>query len=559
MNRIYRTVLFLTAFVVCVASCQKTPEESKMPLALEYETLAASNAGEEQELKVSVSGKWVASTENPWIKLSPASGENPTTCSLSIDPSVLNSARTGSVRFAAATGEVKTLKITQMGFEKQIVMSVADTTIASSAKYGERFFLMNVTTNVNLTHTIVDHSSEAEVTWIECENADEFDAEITGARPQSVALRFNHENNIKPLERTARVVFSSSELSEPVNFLIHQEAGPIITDDAAGDSLSLLIVQDKLNVTSPWDANEKMEYWTGVTLWNKTDEEVKEKPEMLGRVRSVKIKYLRVSEAIPVEIGNLKYLENLYIGTNGNKAQLSIDLSQSEDGIGKLDNLKELIIFSYGLVGELPESWTNLTKLEALSLAGNNFASIPTLITKENFPALKYLAFTANRRYGLTKLNPLSAPFEKIGLHHDGSDEIIRNLLKWEKLEYLAINNCVLEGHIPTAEELGITEVYTTHDFAEKGDTLNFLLGKPKVLPNMKSLRLNLNFFNGEIPDWILYHPHLMYWGPWSLVYSNDPGLLNTAGESVGYTNVPIDWNYYWEAFPLLKPSRIEE
>lgn len=559
IKHIHKYILLYGIALLCLSSCEDRVEENKLSLELEYETFAASNVGGEKALNVFVSGKWVASTENPWVKVSPASGENTTTCTLSIDPSVSNVARIAAVRFAAATGEVKTLRITQMGFDKQIVLSLADTTIASSAKYGERYFTMNITTNVSLTHTIVDASLSENITWVKCDNADEFDAEATGATPQSVELRFDYENNVEPLKRVALVSFTSSELASPVNFTINQDAGPVITDDAVGDSLSLLIIQDKLNVTSPWNGNERMEYWTGVSLWKKTDAEVKENPEMLGRIRSLEIKYLRVSEAIPVEIGNLKCLENLYIGTNGNKAQLSIDLSKNEDGIGKLVNLKELIIFSYGLMGELPESWKNLVNLEALSLAGNNFATIPTLLTKENFPSLKYLAFTANRRYGSLKLNPLSASLDMIGLHHYGTDDLLKNLLKWNELEYLALNNCVLEGHLPTAEELGITEVYTSDDFVEKGDTLNFLLGKPKVLPNMKSLRLNLNFFNGEIPEWILYHPYLMYWSPWSLIYGHDANLLNTAGEPVGYNNTPLDWNYYWEAFPLLKPTRVEE
>ncbi len=561
MKQIFKHIFLLSLFVGLLSACDnKDLDENTVSFGLEFEELAAPNTGVSEAFLVSAPGKWTASSESPWIQLSPASGDASTTCELKIDASVLNGSRQGSIRFASATGEVKTLKVTQFGFEKAIILSTNDTTLESSAAYGERYTYVTVTTNVGLTHKIVDGLSEAAdpatVKWVSIANADKVDLEANGARPQTLKLRFDWQNNLEPKERAARVVFTSSELAAPVSLMIRQKQGPMITDDVAGDSLAYLIVLEKLNSSRSLDLSGRMSTWEDVTVWAKTDKEVKENPAMLGRIRAVAFRYFKCKEAIPVEVGSFKYLESLYVGINANKALLSIDLTEGEDGIGKLTNLKELQIFSYGLVGDLPASWVNLKKLETLSLAGNNLPAIPAILTQENFPALKNLTFSANRRYAVISLNPLSASLEDMGLHVETNSEIFKNLLKWENLEYLSFSNCILEGKIPTAADLGITEVYTEADLAATGDTLSFLLGKPKVMPNLKTLRLNLNLINGEIPDWVLFHPNLMYMDPWTLIYNQDGKKLNTAGETIGFDNVPYNWNYYWEAFPLLKPIK---
>ncbi|MFV0378494.1 MAG: BACON domain-containing protein [Mangrovibacterium sp.] len=555
---------YIFLFGLCVgllAACNKKDiEDPTIAFELEFSNIAAPNTGVKEAFTVTAPGRWVASSESPWIQLSPASGLETTTCELIVDSSVLNEAREGTIRFSSENGEVKTLTVTQFGFEKAIILSTNDTIIESSAAYDSRYTIVNVSTNVDLKNKIVDGLSEAvnpaTVSWIKCANANDVNLEATGARPQAFKLRFDWESNLKPEERVARVMFISTALADTVNLIIRQKAGPVITDDVAGDSLALLIVYEKLNMTRVLNTTEKLSFWEGVTVWQKTDKEVKLNPDMLGRIRSLEIKYFKCLEAIPVEIGSFKYLESLNIGTNANKSTLSIDLSKSDDGIGNLTNLKELTIFAYGLVGNVPATWKNLKKLETLSLSSNNLASIPANLTEANFPALKNLNFSANRRYVSVTLNPLSAPLSEIGLHVTGSSFYFKRLLQWENLEYIGFSNCVLEGNIPTAADLNINEVYTAADFAEKGDTLNYLIGKPKVMPNLKTLRLNLNFFNGSIPDWILYHPNLMYWDPWTLLYNQDGKKLNTAGEPIGFDNVPVSWNYYWDAFPLLKPNR---
>ena len=72
----------------------------------------------------------------------------------------------------------------------------------------------------------------------------------------------------------------------------------------------------------------------------------------------------------------------------------------------------------------------------------------------------------------------------------------------------------------------------------------------PRVLPHMKKLSINLNFFTGKLPDWMLYHPHLILWSPQILVYNQMEGGLNSEGNVVRFANEPSDFEYYYKAFP---------
>ncbi|MGN0190713.1 MAG: hypothetical protein ACI39U_03575, partial [Candidatus Cryptobacteroides sp.] len=69
-------------------------------------------------------------------------------------------------------------------------------------------------------------------------------------------------------------------------------------------------------------------------------------------------------------------------------------------------------------------------------------------------------------------------------------------------------------------------------------------------LPNAKSLRINLNFLSGELPDWLLYHPHLLDWFPETFIFVQQEKGIDTRGEMVGFNNVPADFEYYYGAFP---------
>jgi hypothetical protein len=84
------------------------------------------------------------------------------------------------------------------------------------------------------------------------------------------------------------------------------------------------------------------------------------------------------------------------------------------------------------------------------------------------------------------------------------------------------------------------------------GDTIRNLAleERPKILPKMKRLTLNLNFFTGKLPDWLRYHPHLLDWFPESLIYMQQVNAYDSDGKSAKFDNEPTDYEYYFNFFP---------
>ena len=443
-----------------------------------------------------------------------------------------------------------------MGYGKIILPDTCEIWVEASAKMEERFFETNVTTNVEFS-VEVDHLG-AEQEWLTAEDVKiELDK---GARPRNAKLRFDWKMNTAPQERMAEIrLIPEGDVArqvEPAVISVYQKPALKIEDNRAGDSIALVMIYERMNCwNDAWDTSENMQHWNGVRLWEASDKEIVsgEVPQAaVGRVRAVQYSFLNTKETIPAEIRHLKYLESLDISSNVNTMLLNIELGSE---ICELEYLKYLTLFSYGIVS-LPDDFVKLgNSLVALDLSANNFTEIPSILTPENFPELKSLSFVASRRWNTTDLRRKGEYEDGIGLYINAStDNVFRRLFLWENLEELAFSNCYIEGELPDFKigEEGVV-AYTQKDVdAWGGDTIQYLADNaiPKILPNCTMLRLNLNFLTGDLPDWLLYHPHFLDWAPDLLIFNQQEKGLNSAGEAVRFDNEPNTFDYYYDVFP---------
>ena len=552
MNKLYKIALGL---IVCLpfVACNEE-DENAVGFSLDKSELTFAAEGGADVVLVESNESWTVSVTEPWLSVSPASGTGVAACHVVVDSSLVNEMRTASIRFVPSTKPAVNVTVNQMGYGKMIVPENSEIWVESSAKMEERFFETTVTTNVKFG-VEVDHLG-AEQEWLTSENVTvELDK---GARPRTAKLRFEWKMNTVPEQRVAEIKLipegEGAELVEPAVISVYQKPALKIEDNRAGDSIALVVIYERMNCWSDaWDTSENLQYWEGVELWEASDKDLPA-PEAVGRVRAVQYSFLNTKETIPSEIRHLKYLESLAISSNVNTMLLNIDLGSE---ICELEHLKYLTLFSYGLVS-LPDDFVKLGKsLVALDLSANNFAEIPAMLTQENFPELKSLSFVASRRWQTTDLRKKSEYEDKdgLGLHVNvTTDNAFRRLLLWENLEELAFSNCYLEGVIPDFKvgEEGVV-AYTQKDVeAWGGDTIQYLADNalPKILPNCTMLRLNLNFLNGNLPDWLLYHPHFMDWAPDLLIFNQQEKGLNSAGEAVRFDNEPKTFDYYYDVFP---------
>lgn len=606
-------------------------------LALDKEEIAIGPQGGTEQIAIAASQDWVANTSEPWLMLSPANGVGSVEGTIKVDSTLSNTLRSTELCFQGANGQSRKLTITQFGYGKQIFLKDPVVEIENSDSYDKRAFESLISANVECKIGKIEYSFEGDLTDAEkAENESEREGWLLNSkdedklkgtnlgivldrkyRPRSVKFKFRWAMNVVPAVRVAKVhlvpvkaedqlVDAAGKPIDDVILTVRQKAAPKIEDNRAGDSLSVIMINQKLGSIATFDSSDNMRNWSGVTLWEATDDFVKEHPEALGRVRSVKFSMfnLKSGETLPKEVGNLKFLESFSVAANENNQIREVKLGEE---ICSLKYLKNLTVQAYGLT-QLPSNFAKLgSSLETLNLVSNNFnklSDITNIVNEKNFPKLRNLILYAQRRTDVvTNIASLGGKNASdvyvynnypIGLYGKVSAgapdrQALLKLLTWDKLNTLELSYCFLEGELPTDDEMtealeaaGKATRYSKSDFSTNkkdyldklvGDTCKWLLSDrsnpvtckhkdgsvvsekvypyqvPRVLPNCRQLSLNLNFLTGAVPKWILYHPHLVEWTPSIMIFNQQPKGKNSDGAAVGFSNMTEDsysYDYYY-------------
>lgn len=632
------TWLLVLGAGLMTASCSDS-DDVDIPggLAIDKEQIEIAAEGGSEQLAIAASQNWVANVDEPWLMLTPANGVGSTTATVVVDSTLMNGRRTTDIVFIGDNGQRRTVSVKQFGYGKQIDIKEPTVEIENSESYDKRAFESLISANVECKIGKIEYSFEGDMTDAEkAENEKEREGwllnskdedKLTGtnlgivldrkARPRSVKFKFRWAMNVVPAVRVAKVhlvpvkaedqlVDADGKPIDDVILTVRQKAAPKIEDNRAGDSLSVIMINQKLGSIATFDSSDNMRNWSGVTLWEATDDFVKTHPEALGRIRSVKFSMfnLKSGETLPKEVGNLKFLESFSVAANENNQIREVKLG---DEICSLKYLKNLTVQAYGLT-QLPTNFVKLGKsLETLNLVSNNFnklSDITNIVNEKNFPKLRNLILYAQRRTdvvtNIASLGEMNAsgvyvynnyPIGLYGKVNAGTADrqALLKLLTWDKLNTLELSYCFLEGELPTDEEMtealeaaGKATRYSKSDFSSNkadyldklvGDTCKWLLSRwdnpvtckhkdgsvvseevcpnqvPRVLPNCRQLSLNLNFFTGKVPNWILFHPHLVEWNAPTMIFNQQPKGKNSDGAAVGFSNMTEDsysYDYYY-------------
>lgn len=619
-------------------------------IAVDKTEIAVGPEGGSELIEVTTPDSWVAQVAAPWVMVSPANGNGSMESKVNIDATLEYQSRSTDLLYRTTSGKSQTVTITQLGYGKQIYLKEDVVEVESAADYDKRLVDFTITANVECIIDKVEY--EFETNGVELTEAEMAEAEkektgwlmrrigkneikledlketvVTnqkdlgivldeGSRPRTVKLNCRWNMNIVPWIRVAKIYLAAKnpedqlvndkgENIDHVILTVKQKAAMKIEDNRAGDSLAIVLINEKVRSMYPIETSENMRNWTGVTLWEETDD-VPE--EFVGRVRSVAFSMVNIADGdvLPREVRYLKYLESFSIASNDNSQIRNVKMC---DELCNLEYLKSLTVKAYGLQ-ELPNNFKNLKNLEVLDLSFNCFTSLDKLtqtINKTNFPKMRKLHLYGQRRNDvITDLEasskdnyqyngyPLGLHFKMHGSGPDDPKETnaFLQLLTWEELEALELSYCFMEGTLPTDEQMKTALNaankplhYTEADFSEDkkdyltklvGDTCRWLLsdtvvtrknadGTPiegatvkgkdvlRVLPRARAFSLNLNFFTGELPNWILFHPHFVEWRPTALIFNQQEKGKNSDGEPVGFSNIDADnynFSYYYGAKP---------
>lgn len=528
-----------------LAAC--ADDGTNLPFGPDSKEIAIGADGGTRTVRIASDDAWIATTDAPWITVSPANGRGTTDCQLIIDSALLETPRQGVIRFQnQQTRDNQEITVAQEGYSYAITLAEPEVSVENFALLDERYFDVKVKTNIDFNVSIPDTTG-----WLQY---DSYKVEIDrGIRPREVTVRFKWNISSIPRTRNAEIAFIPKRevtLSQQDKLYVAQKAAAEIKKDTReGDSVALLGVSRSLNTwNETWDTSESMDNWSGVVLWEENMEGCT--PEKIGRVRSASFLFFATKEGIPYEVQYLTAAESLTFFSNTNTHQKSLNTG---DAITKLPQLKRLTISGYGLT-ELHPDFKNLKSLEYLDVSSNNIQKLPEVLTKENLPNLRALVMNANQRSLIYDLSNSVAA--NIGGLID-EPEFPRHLLEWG-LDTLRLSVNYLQGSLPSygtadAPQDGWTEFYTEADIAasanDKGvDTLpRALIGTPKVMPRTKFFAINLNRLSGELPYWLLYHPALDWWLPDVLVFSQEG--IDANGRTAGFDNEPVNMNYYYDFY----------
>lgn len=529
-----RTIYTILA-LVALAACTK---DRTVEFGTNRREVNVEAIGGREIIRVAADQEWIASTDKPWITVSPANGRGSTQCTFIIDSALTAEPRSGVVRIQnVATKQYTDISVSQEGFPYAIEVEESSIEVANYETYGNRWFDVKVRSNVDFTVDIPGNSS-----WLQCEN---YNLRLDrGVRPREVTLRFNWDINTSPRERLASVNFkpkkSGITLDHQDILSVTQEAAePIVENTRQGDSVALLCISRSLNMLAQWDASESMDMWDNVVLWKEGMKGYTE--DKKGRVRSAKFTLFFSKEALPFEVRYLTAAEELYFFGNANTFLLSLSTG---DDIAALTQLKRLTIGAYGLT-ELPQSFTALKNLEHLDIGSNNFMSVPEILTPENFPKLRTLIMNANQRHTIYDLSN-TVKTDVGGFIEE--KEFPKRLLKWNQLDTLILSVNYLHGSLPDFLDDDSVPTWTKEEVEAVDSLPSILIGKKKVLPTTKMFAVNYNRLSGRLPDWLLYHPALDIWAPYSFIFNQEG--KTTDGISAGFSNEPVSLDYYYELYP---------
>lgn len=533
-KRTWRRVFVLLAFHVSLSallfSC-KEDNAASVPFGTDETELCFQADGGAVSIHLTAGDDWTVTSDREWCLVSPTNGKASTECEIRVDSSYLYSAREAHLNFHCGT-ETRQITISQLGYEKVIKLDKTEIEVPDFTDYEALFEEIKVHANVDYD-VEVEYADPERTGWLKATKVEQGKVQSI---PRPGKVRLDYQMYLQSdADRLATVIFKAKESSLSANaegegsllpearLTFRQTKAVEIIPSREGDSLALLALSRIMHLSSNWDSSQPILLWNNVKTQTMTYFNTKLGREVTEpRVVGASFTMFETNEGIPFHIRYLDQLRELTFIANGNAHIKRIELGEH---VTYLEHLKYLTLLGYG-ISSLPERMKEMKNLEELDLSGNNFLEIPIDIIKAlDAQSLKYINLANNRRrdvFGNLQAN--SAVRDTLGIHGYLPEE----LFQLKNVRYLGLSYNYLEGSVP---DMG----YDASAFA----TLEEKIKNNPVMPQLEQLSINLNFMTGSLPDWILYHPNLRCWDPYTLVFNQYEKSRDSQGRNTGFDNEP--------------------
>lgn len=517
-------VLMCGAMIFSLTSCKDDSEgiefrlsESEMEFPCE---------GGVRRVDVSAGGDWTVTCDAEWCMVSPTNGDETAVCEVRVDTSYLYDIREAHLNFHCGS-KTRVVTINQFGYEKVIKLD-RDSICVDDFSDEDRGMIEEVKVMSNVKYDVtVEYKDATRTGWLTAKVVESGNVESV---PRPGRVRLDYKLYLESdKNREAEVVFRQTDASasgkEPIEVrlpFVQRKAQEIIPS-REGDSLALVTLSRIMRLGTTWDLSQPMIYWNNIKLEDCTyyNEKLK-KMVTEPRVIYARFTMLNTNDGIPYHVRYLDQLVELGFIANANAHLKNIDLGEH---ITYLPNLKYLSLLGYG-ISRLPDRMKKMEKLEQIDLSGNNLTEIPIdIIAALDKKSLTYINLANNRRRDVFgNLYANRTVRDTLGIH----GELPEALFKLKNVKYIGLSYNYLEGTIP---DMG----YDASQYA----TLEEKVANNPVMPQLEQLSINLNYFTGALPDWLLYHPNLRCWDPYTLVFNQYERARDSRGQNAGFTNEP--------------------
>ena len=117
MKMTVKKYMAIVGIALAMVACDRGGEH--IEFAIDRTKIEVSEVGGTEQVQLSSSDDWIASTDNTWITISPANGRGSTPCKIIIDSALTASPRTGVVRIEnTRTWKSQDIVIEQRGYPR---------------------------------------------------------------------------------------------------------------------------------------------------------------------------------------------------------------------------------------------------------------------------------------------------------------------------------------------------------------------------------------------------------------------------------------------------------
>lgn len=525
--KVNKQLLLVLLQALMLLGCSKKEEQYEL-LNLSKESISFLPIESSEKISVTSSGKWDATADASWVKLTPSHEEGKESLEITVDDNFEPSSRTATVQ--VKLGNItKVVAITQEKSDRSITVDRQNLEVDAQAHEEE----------LTIKSTRSWEIAPPTESWISVSKTSGTGDDITKIVVQPNAL-------VGVERSTSLQILSGKEVAA---ITIRQEGKPLefkLTDsdietDSKGGSQTVTI-----STNASWRIDGTIPQWLTVaskqgagnaTLKVTTASYEEEAPrsaelkvtaftedKVLGNL-SIKVYQAGKPKVNPLRVKDSLALIALYKSTGGDQWKEKWDLSKpisTYHGVKiNKDRVVVINLWNNGLKGTIPNELTELDQLWEIQLGNNSLTGrIPEDWSK--LTLLTFFKMPYNQLEGPipTSLAKCSHLMEIILEENQLTGTIPAGFVNLDLLTNLLLSRNKLEGAIPSFKGSNLAMLYL-----HKNNLTGSIPNSIGSLPHLQRLALSQNKLTGNVPSNLKRHPKWEEWEKYNLITLQQDGV----------------------------------